>query len=129
MPSQKKILVIEDGAVIREAMRMILQWEGYGVDCAANGQEALDYLRRVGPPDLILLDLTMPVLDGREFLRAKQNNPQLASIPVLVVTASAEPTPVGAVGSVRKPFQPEELLEAVQHLGLGPPTSSQKMSR
>lgn len=113
----KRILVVEDGAVIREAMRMLLEWEDYRVDCASNGREALDQLRRGEPPDLILLDLAMPVLDGYQFLRELEQEPALASIPVVVVTATEEASSPVAAGHIRKPFQPQELLEIVRRLG------------
>ena len=74
-------------ALTRGAIKMLLEWEGYQVDCAANGQEALDYLHGQGEPELILLDVMMPVLDGEEFRREQQRDPSLAKIPVVVVSA------------------------------------------
>jgi CheY-like chemotaxis protein len=108
-------LLVEDSAVVQGAMRMVLEWEGYRVACAANGQEALDFLRGGGRPALILLDVAMPVLDGRQFRAAQVADPDLADIPVVVVSAhdSAE---VDAAAHVRKPFEPQELLAAIRHV-------------
>jgi CheY-like chemotaxis protein len=110
----KNILVVEDDTIIREAMKMVLEWEGYKVATAANGREALDRLRWTDPPGLILLDLMMPVMDGWQFLHDQKQDPALASIPVVVVTAAADATPRDVAGRVQKPFQPEELLETLR---------------
>ncbi len=120
----KRILIIEDGAVIREAMRMILEWEDYQVDCATNGLEALQHLHQSALPDLILLDLAMPVLDGYQFLQELEQEPALAAIPVIDVSASEETTYPPAAGHLRKPFQPQELLEIIRNLGRGQPTQT-----
>ncbi len=113
----RTILLVEDDAVLQGAMKMMLEWEGYRVTCAANGQEALDRLRDSAPPGLIVLDLMMPVLDGWQFLDDRQHDPALADIPVLVVTALDEPNLPGTVGQIQKPFQPPELLEAIRQHG------------
>jgi CheY-like chemotaxis protein len=63
-PNGKTVLIAEDDAIAREGMAIILHREGYGVATAANGQEALEYLRTQPAPSLILLDMLMPVLDG-----------------------------------------------------------------
>lgn len=110
----RSVLVVEDDGLVREAMRMVLQWEGYRVDCAANGQEALDRLREGPRPSLILLDVAMPVLDGQQFRRAQRADPDLASIPVIVVSGTALAASVEAAGHLQKPFQVEELLEIIR---------------
>ena len=86
-PSTKSILVVEDDLILQGAMKMVLEWEGYRVSCAADGQEALDRLRRDNPPDLILLDWMLPVLDGGRFLEEQRQDAALAAIPVISVTA------------------------------------------
>lgn len=112
MRPERRILVVEDDPLTRTAIKAVLEWEGYRVACAANGREALDYLRQNERPDLILLDLAMPTLDGRRFREEQRRDPALASIPVVVVSGFRDAS-LGAAGHVQKPFQPQELLEAV----------------
>lgn len=112
----KSILVVEDDDLIRRAIEMVLQWEGYRVDCAANGQEALDYLRAGNRPALIVLDVMMPVLDGEQFRQQQMNDPALAEIPVIVVSAATFAATVNAVRHIRKPFEVQELLEAIHQI-------------
>src|SRR5437879_6509382 len=83
----KTILVVEDDTATRDALSLILEAEGFGVMGAANGQEALDQLRGSRRPDLILLDLMMPVMDGWQFRRAQAQDPALSAIPVVVLSA------------------------------------------
>ncbi len=111
---EKSVLLIEDDSLTRGAMRMVLEWEGYRVVCASNGQEALDLLRRGERPSLILLDIAMPVLDGRQFRQEQEKDPALASIPVVVVSGTAVAATVEAAAHVQKPFLPGELLEAIR---------------
>jgi CheY-like chemotaxis protein len=111
-------LIVDDDAFARNALAQILEGEGYAVTCAANGREALRLLRGAPLPDLILLDLVMPVLDGFSFCRLQERDARLASVPVLVV--SAEEVAHGAaaapqvVGRVPKPIAVEELLECIR---------------
>ncbi len=107
------ILLVEDDEIIRRAIQMVLEWEGYRVECAANGQEALDVLRSGARPALILLDVMMPVLDGEAFRREQLRDPALAAIPVIVVSAAGFASGVDAVCYVRKPFEVQELLNAI----------------
>jgi CheY-like chemotaxis protein len=107
-------LLVEDDEIVRRAMQMVLEWEGYRVDCASNGQEALDFLRAGGRPSVILLDVMMPVLDGREFRAEQKRDPSLASIPVIVVSAASFASSVDAAFLVRKPFEVEDLLNAIR---------------
>jgi CheY-like chemotaxis protein len=82
------ILVVDDDYDIRETLTQVLQTEGYRVEMAANGQEALDRLKEKGA-DLVLLDLRMPVMNGWQFRKAQLRDPKLVAIPVVVI--SAEP--------------------------------------
>lgn len=85
---QRVLYVVDDDVAIRETRADLLRDEGYTVITAANGQEALDQLRQgSGPPCLIILDLMMPIMSGDEFYREKQLDPQLAEIPVVVISA------------------------------------------
>lgn len=117
------VLVVDDDADIREAVRELLEQEGYAVITAADGQEAFDYLDREPPPDCVILDLWMPVMDGWS-LAAEVLMGRLPSVPILVVTAAnaqfAYPVPPRYV--LRKPFNPERLLKMVAELVETQPT-------
>jgi CheY-like chemotaxis protein len=116
MISEKRILVVEDDAITSDALKMVLELEGYQVDCAANGQEALKHLQQtVEKPDLILLDLFMPVMDGKQFREEQKSHPAFSHIPVVVLSGADRETTMDASGYIVKPFQPDELLKAVRH--------------
>jgi CheY-like chemotaxis protein len=108
MADPKKILIVEDDTNAREALSEILQIEGYKTFKARNGREALSKLNR--NPDLILLDLRMPEMDGREFLTRKHQI-QGDTVPVFVVTASDASGL--AVRQFGKPINLEALLAAI----------------
>jgi CheY-like chemotaxis protein len=96
----------------------ILQGEGYLTETAANGREALTHMQTATLPDVIVLDLLMPVMNGWEFCAAQAHDPRLASIPVVVVSATdreaAETAlPVHPAAHLRKPITVEQLLDAV----------------
>src|ERR1700676_1222569 len=84
----KRILLIDDNPLTRESVSMVLAAAGYCVALANNGADALQRLREHRRPDLILLDLSMPVLDGHDFRLKQQQDDALASIPVLVFSAA-----------------------------------------
>ena len=118
MPGDEKhdgprILVIDDDEGVREAMVSILQVMGYSVASAINGKEALDYLRNAATPDLIISDLAMPIMDGRQFRREQVKEPRLAKIPVIVVSALSDQTDIDANEIFIKPVEVEILLAAV----------------
>jgi CheY-like chemotaxis protein len=114
----KSILVVEDDADIRDALAQILEFEGYQVICAANGQEALEYLKDSEKPGLILLDLMMPVMDGWQFRAEQQKNDKISDVPVIIVSADGrvyqKAAAIGAAGYLRKPVELETLLNAVE---------------
>jgi CheY-like chemotaxis protein len=83
-----KILIAEDNAVNRELLRELLEMRGYTVMEACDGEEALRMIEQT-QPDLVLLDIGMPVLDGFAVVRKIRENPRLASLPVAAVTAYA----------------------------------------
>ncbi len=116
--ARKSILVVEDDAATRDAVALVLEDEGYSVTGVANGQEALLHLRQTAPPNLILLDLMMPVMNGWEFRKQQTQDPALKSIPVLVISADrAVPQKAAALGArdyLLKPIDLDKLLEAVQ---------------
>lgn len=110
-----RILVVEDDEDAREAMVALLQMKGYRAVPAGNGKEALDYLHQAPVPDLILLDLWMPVMDGWEFRQQQKLDPRLAAVPVVVVTALSDRTDVDADEIIIKPVDVEHLLTTVSH--------------
>ncbi len=83
-----KILIAEDNAVNRELLRELLEMRGYSVMEASDGEETLRMMEQ-SPPDLLLLDIGMPVLDGFAVIRQIRENPRLAPTPVVAVTAYA----------------------------------------
>jgi CheY-like chemotaxis protein len=109
------VLVVEDNTDIREAMTEILQMEGHGVVTAANGQEALEALTLLGrAPCLVLLDLSMPVMDGHEFLAHLGKEGKLSGLRILIVTADRDAAlPPGTLGILRKPVEFDDLLKMV----------------
>ena len=114
------ILVVDDDPDIRAALCDLLEVEGYSTAGAANGQEALDRLHEPQHGiSLVLLDMMMPVMDGRTFLEEQQKDHALADIPVVVVTAGIPPAVVPpAKAIVRKPVAIDRLLQLVgQHSG------------
>ncbi len=84
----KRILIVEDKATSRELLRTVLEKQGYGVLEAHDGKEALRILRDAAP-DLVLLDLQIPIHNGYEVLREIRGDDRLAAVPVVALTASA----------------------------------------
>jgi len=85
----KRILVVEDDTSIRELLVELLESEGYSVASAINGLEGLKFLQSEGNPDLILIDLMMPVMDGYSFRTEQLKNPTWSKIPTVVMSAEA----------------------------------------
>jgi two-component system, chemotaxis family, chemotaxis protein CheY len=116
------ILVVEDDPDILEAVSDVLLGEGYRVARARHGREALDRVA-AEPPDLILLDLMMPVMDGLAFARALRADGRQPPIPVVVISADGNAEHAAGVGArafLAKPFDLEALLAAVRGAGVGP---------
>jgi CheY-like chemotaxis protein len=109
-----RILVVEDDAQIRDTLRELLEAEGYDAHGAEHGAHALELLGDGLAPDIILLDLMMPVMNGSEF-RAKQlADPALAAIPVIVVSAFPIAGLHGPVLYLQKPIRLAQLLATIQ---------------
>jgi CheY-like chemotaxis protein len=110
------VLVVDDDADFAFAVCEVLQDEGYAVESAANGREALDRLLRGPLPDLVVADLRMPVMDGWQLAGEMKGRPELAEIPVVVVSGAGEhvlfSAPVSA-GYLEKPLNPARLLETI----------------
>jgi CheY-like chemotaxis protein len=82
------VLIVEDDQDVRETLGMVMESEGYEVYGAANGKDALALLKSISPPDIIITDIMMPVMTGWEFLESAAENPALASIPVIILSAA-----------------------------------------
>jgi CheY-like chemotaxis protein len=111
--SNPHLMVVEDDADIRDALSDLLANEGYRVTDASDGLRALERLDRGELPDLILLDMMMPRLDGRGFLQKVRSTPHWAHLKVLVVSATEVEAPPGVAGVVKKPFEPAQLLQEI----------------
>ena len=112
----KRILLVEDDLELRDSVQDILESEGYEVVPAANGKQALEYLRSTsggdGAPSLVVPDLMMPIVSGWQVLEAIHEDPEL-ELPVIVVSASGCARPDGVSAFLRKPFDVDELLETI----------------
>jgi len=116
------VLVVDDDEDIRESIGQVLEDLQREFLTARNGLDALIVARRTVPaPRLILLDLTMPVMSGWQFLEERQKDGALARIPVVVMTAAADSSinPVNVSAVLRKPLAYEELLQAINLDGGG----------
>jgi CheY-like chemotaxis protein len=118
VPAQQTILLVEDNEVVREGLAALLWGNGYRVVTAADGEQALGRLRWGPRPDLILLDMLMPVLDGWHFLaRLKAGGPR-PPVPVVVTTSTILSREWaqdhGCQGFLKKPFEAEQLLDEVR---------------
>jgi CheY-like chemotaxis protein len=110
------VLLVDDEPDILEAWKFVLEYKRFTVRCARNGREALEAMAH-GVPDIVVTDLMMPLMDGRDLCRAIRANPLWSRVPVIVHTA-AYPTPSLADGSLwdailRKPAQLDEFLAII----------------
>ncbi|MEZ0392420.1 MAG: response regulator [Pseudobdellovibrionaceae bacterium] len=117
----KTILVVEDDKDIRRNLKALLESEGYLVEVAENGQIAIDFLAQATDlPNLIILDLMMPVMDGFEFREKQDQIARIASIPVAIMTADGHVEEkkfrTGAAAALRKPADIEDILATVKQL-------------
>ena len=119
---KKKVVCVEDEPEIIDLIRLILGRKGFDLTGATGGLEGLEAIRRV-KPDLVLLDLMMPDMDGWEVYQQMKADPDLKNIPVIVVTAKAQSIDkilglhIAKVDDyVTKPFGPQELLQSVERV-------------
>ena len=114
----RRLLLVEDDGELRSSLCELLRGDGYDVVGASNGSEALDYLRKAPAPDLILLDLMMPVKDGWQFRIEQKRDPAISSIPVLAISADDTPkaAAIDAELYLKKPFEYAALLEAIRRI-------------
>lgn len=116
----KKVLLVEDEKNVILGVRTCLDAVGYHVEVVEDGEEGLNAVRREHP-DLILLDLLMPKMDGFEVLKVLKSDPATSSIPIIVLTAKAaeedrqRALDLGADNYMTKPFKPQELWDRLKH--------------
>ena len=115
----RSILLIDDDADTRMTLRDLLTGEGFMVHTARDGQHALHVLNRMDPPDLILLDYKMPVMDGKQFLALMQRIPRLQSTPVVLLSAATREwsgAHLEVVDVLSKPVDLDVLLSTVSRI-------------
>ena len=121
MAPTKTVLVVEDHADVRDSLLVYLEYKGVRALGAENGQDALDLLQRGERPCVILLDLMMPVMDGWEFRERQLQDPTLASIPVVLVTARGDAPAInrrlGTVAALQKPIDLDQIGALVERYG------------
>jgi CheY-like chemotaxis protein len=119
----KRILIIDDDFVTQETMSTLLAGDGYRVAAACNGRDAIERLRAYEKPDVILLDLKMPVMDGCAFCQARQQDKVLAAIPVVIVSGlpdvAEQAAALGAQHHLQKPIDVVALLCMVRQCCAG----------
>ena len=115
----KKILIVEDNFDNMNLIRLLLERDDFEVYTAVDGRIGLSVAREA-PPDLILLDLDMPIMDGWTFIREAKRDPALQEVPIVIVTAHLLPgernrvLEAGCAGYVSKPFRVNELMSEIQ---------------
>jgi len=111
----KRVLVIDDDFATREMLSLVLAGDGYRVAMASHGIDALERLRGFEAPDLIILDLKMPKMDGCAFCEERHKSPRWATIPTIVVSgvsdAEEQAAALGALAYLQKPIDTVRLLE------------------
>ena len=113
----KTILIIEDDDLIRDTLKATLEFEGFTVATAENGQRALELLSSLNRPCLILLDLMMPIMNGWEFLEYRKENDVFLTIPVAIVSAATDSAIQKAHGYqaiIKKPIDLDIMLAWVR---------------
>lgn len=121
MPRKRKILVVDDQKHIVRLVQVTLERAGYEVVCAYDGVEALEQVAKERP-DMVVLDVMMPRMDGFEVLQRMQADTKLQTIPVIMLTAKAQDADIfkgwsqGVSSYLVKPFNPRELLTFVQRI-------------
>jgi len=122
--AKRAALVVEDDAAIRAALLQLLDDSGFEVSAASNGWAGLNLLRGGLRPDVILLDLVMPIMNGWDFRRGQLLDPNLRAIPVILITAAESPreklqSDLGDVELIRKPPRADEILAAISRATAG----------
>jgi CheY-like chemotaxis protein len=119
------VLIVDDDPAIREVLKLILEVEGYAVQAACSGREALAVLHEAPTPCAIVLDLRMPDMDGWEFHERQVRDPAIAGIPVVVLSADRDAPQVaeqiGATSCLLKPVELDDVLGALRDTAAGAP--------
>ena len=116
------VIVVEDDQVVSKLLSRVLSNRGFSVKVAQNGREAIKQLENPSPPDLILLDIILPFIDGIEILSKIRKTPNWEKVPILMLTSKSQEQTVvrafsaGADDYVTKPFQIEELMMRIKRL-------------
>ena len=118
-----RILIVEDDPFTLEALAYILEVEGYRVSTARDGKKGRELLRAMRQPSAVILDLRLPIIDGRKFLRRLKQEPGVADVPVFVVTSDFAPKVPEATAVLPKPVDLPKLLSLL------PGRSDSKLSR
>ncbi|MBL7068738.1 MAG: response regulator [Candidatus Omnitrophica bacterium] len=117
----KRILIVEDEKDMADVIRQLLEREGYHIDIAYDGEEGLEKIKAT-MPDLVLLDVMLPKLDGRDLLKIVKNDKDLMGIPILMVSARSEQwdrelgLELGAEEYVEKPLDSARLLRKISNI-------------
>jgi CheY-like chemotaxis protein len=119
MAAGETVLIVEDDEAVQQHLAQTLRGEGYTAVAVGTGGDGLEYLHQHLAPALIILDMMLPQTDGWLFLRRRAQQPGLAAIPVLILTALRVASPewardLGACGVLQKPFGEDEILREVQ---------------
>jgi CheY-like chemotaxis protein len=114
----KTILVVEDNEIVSSLIKVVLE-DSYNVEIRVDGQQALNYLSGENYPDLILLDILMPVMNGETFIRHLSAIPEYGKIPIIIITTIDSRRLMDkfkdlVIGYILKPFGKEELIEKVE---------------
>ena len=117
----KKVLIIEDEPIIMDILQKKIKNAGYDVFIARNGAEGLKTIRDLRP-DIILLDIIMPMMSGLEVMEEIQKDPELKTIPVIVVSNSGQPVEIDRVKKlgardwlIKTEFDPQEVIEKIKN--------------
>jgi CheY-like chemotaxis protein len=127
-PLRGPVLVVEDDPDIRESLQSYLELHGYGVRVASHGKEALEVMGKAPRPAVVVLDMSLPVMDGHRLLTARKGEEALRQVPVIILSAAmAGMSPrdralyassYGVAAFLGKPADPRQLLEAVERHAL-----------
>jgi DNA-binding response OmpR family regulator len=117
----KRVLIVEDDAAIIELLRFLLEQEGLEVEVARDGLKALDKMEAFSP-DLVLLDLRLPKLEGMDVLWEMRQNPRWNNVPVVIISVDSSPQTMlqgwrlGVDSYFIKPFDPDELIRVIRRI-------------
>jgi CheY-like chemotaxis protein len=108
------VMIVEDDHDIRVTLREALEHEGYFVISVTNGASALELLAQTTPPDVILLDINMPIMNGDQFLAVIKTDPKLSKIPIIQMSAGTKQRRDGTCCSISKPVDLEEVFRLIE---------------